>query len=334
MNTPRRPTIREVAAAAGVSIATVSRIINRQQRFSADVEARVHAAIKQLGYQQNPAARSMVTGQTGVVGLALFDIRNPHHANIMKGANWVALAHGYALLVVDMEESVSQEQKLLEMLSMRVDALIVSALIPDATVDWLAGQGKPVSFVGRLPRNDIAQVATDGFMAASMLGRYLIGQGAKRVAYVGSGRSRWNAARLDGLKSVLAEADLEPMVFDAGFPNFASGTRIASSVFWGRERPDAVVACNDLVALGMMAEAKAMGVNIPRDVGIVGFDNIPSSLYVDPPLTTVDMRSEDLGEAAMRQVLANLATFPERGGNILLEPRLLIRQSVQRASMC
>lgn len=77
----------EVVAAAGVSIATVSRIINRQQRFSAGVEASVHAAIKQLGYQQNPAARSMVTGQTGVVGLALFDIRNPHHANIMKGAN-------------------------------------------------------------------------------------------------------------------------------------------------------------------------------------------------------------------------------------------------------
>lgn len=330
MPTTRRPTIRDVASAAGVSITTVSRFTNGQQRFSAEVETRIKEAIDKLAYHQNPAARSIVTGQTGTIGLAVLDIRNPHHANIMKGANRVALAHGYSLLVVDMEESANQEQKLLEALAMRVDALIVSARIPDATVDWLATQRKPVSFIGRPARTGVASAGTDGFMAAFMLGRYLVEQGWKRIAYVGCSAARWNAARLNGLSAALAEAQLKPLIFDAKTTNAEAGERIASSVFLGRERPDAVVGCNDLVAMGLMHEAKSLGLRIPEDVAITGFDNIPACRYVAPPLTTVEMRSEEMGEAAMQQVLSMIAGKGEQDSDILLEPRLVIRDSARR----
>lgn len=332
MSTKGRPTIRDVAAAAGVSITTVSRFTNGQQRFSADVEARIKQAIDTLAYHQNPAARSIVTGQTGTIGLAVLDIRNPHHANIMKGANRVALAHGYSLLVVDMEESADQEQKLLEALAMRVDALIVSARVPDSTVDWLATQNKPVSFIGRPARSDVVSAGTDGFLAAFMLGRYLVEQGWKRIAYVGCAAARWNAARLKGLSAALAEAGLEPLVFDAGTTNAEAGERIASSVFLGRERPDAVVGCNDLVALGLMTEARSLGLRIPDDVAIAGFDNIPACRYVEPPLTTVEMRSEEMGEAAMKQVLAIITGTGGQDSDILLEPRLVVRQSARNSA--
>lgn len=332
MTRKRQPTIRDVAAAAGVSITTVSRFTNGQQRFSAEAEAKIKEAIEKLAYRQNPAARSMVTGQTGTVGLAVLDIRNPHHANIMKGANRIALARGYNLLVVDMEESASQEQKLLEVLALRVDALIVSARVPDPTVDWLAALGKPVSFIGRTSRPGVASTGTDGFLAALMLGRYLVEQGWRRIAYVGCESARWNAARLKGLKAALAEVGLEPQVFDAKNTNAEAGERIASSVLLGRERPEAVVGCNDLVALGLMHEAKSLGLRVPGDLAIAGFDNIPACRYVDPPLTTVEMRSEEMGEAAMTQVLGILSGTENKDSDIILEPRLIVRQSARNTA--
>ena len=320
-------TIRDVAAAAGVSITTVSRFMNGHQRFSADVEAKINDAIEQLSYRQNPAARSMATGRTGAIGLAVLDIRNPHHANIVKGANRVALAHGYNVLIVDMEESTGHEQRLLEALALRVDALIVSARAPDATIDWLVSNNKPVSFIGRPSRTDVASAGSDGYMAALMLGRYLVEQGWTRIAYVGCVSARWNAARLKGLQTALAEADIEPVVFNAETTNAEAGERIASAVFLGGNRPEVVVGCNDLVAMGLMYEAQAMGLRVPDDVAIAGFDNIPACRYVSPALTTVELRSEEMGEAAMNQVLGIIAGTVSKVSDIVLEPRLMVRKS-------
>lgn len=325
----RQTTIRDVAAAAGVSITTVSRFTNGQQRFSADVEEKIREAIASLSYRQNPAARSMVTGQTGAIGLAVLDIRNPHHANIMKGANRIALAQGCSLLVVDMEESAGKEQQQLEALAMRVDAMIVSARVPDVTIDWLVQNNKPVSFIGRPARTDVASAGTDGFTAAFMLGRYLVEQGWQRIAYVGCASARWNAARLKGLQAALSEANLEVMIFDAGATNSEAGERIASAVFLGRNKPDVVIGCNDLVAMGLMYEAQSLGMRIPDDVAIAGFDNIPASRYVNPALTTVEMRSEEMGEAAMKQVLGILSGAESKNSEIILEPRLVVRQSAR-----
>src|SRR5262245_38112423 len=127
----KKPTIRDVAAKAGVSIATVSKFINQTQRFTAPVERKIQAAIDELQYHSNPLARSMITGKTGAVGVAILDISNPHFTNIVKGANRVALEHGYNLLFVDTEESQAREDELLDALSRRVDGLIVSTRMPE-----------------------------------------------------------------------------------------------------------------------------------------------------------------------------------------------------------
>ncbi|GAA5164226.1 LacI family DNA-binding transcriptional regulator [Viridibacterium curvum] len=328
--TKRPPTIKDVAAAAGVSIATVSKFINGQQRFSPGVEARVTETIATLGYRLNQQARSMVTGRTRTLGLAILDVRNPHFANIVKGANRVALAHDYNLLVVDLEEQTSHERHLLEALSGRVDGLIVSSRVPDEAISWLSDLGKPVIFFGNLQREGVHCVRTDGHRAASMLGRHLVGNGRKKIAYLGFTKARWNAEREAGLREAVAEAGLSLITHSVDWPTLDGGQQACSSLLFGAERPDAVVAYNDLVAIGFMHEAQALGVNVPVDVAVAGFDDIPVARFMQPALTTVNMRSEEQGEAAMTRLLAILSGKAEASGDQLFEPRLVPRASTAR----
>jgi transcriptional regulator with XRE-family HTH domain len=127
------PTLRDVAAASNVSIATVSKYINGTQRFSAKVEAAIDAAIASLGYKSNPLAKSMITGRTDTIGLSVLDITNPHFSSILKGAQRVANDHGMSVLVVDTEENPSRERRVLEDLSRRVDGMIVASRLRERT---------------------------------------------------------------------------------------------------------------------------------------------------------------------------------------------------------
>ncbi|MBD8892209.1 LacI family DNA-binding transcriptional regulator [Roseibium litorale] len=330
MSRRKTATIRDVAEAAGVSIATVSKFINRQQSFSASVEEKLRSAISELGYSQNPAARSMVTGRTTAIGLAVMDIANPHYANVMKGANRVALANGYNLLVVDLEEKATGVRELLEPLALRTDGLIVSARIPAAVVDWLAGLNKPVAFLGQPERQGVVSVGMDSVEAASLLAGYLVQQGFTRIGYVGYGRAAWNAERLRGLHNVLDAAGVELMEFDAEEPTSEAGEKVAARVLLRPDRPQAVIGCNDLVAIGFMTEARALGFRIPQDIAIAGIDNIPTSRYVSPPLTTVDVFSEATGEWVMKQIIS-MATGHSPDVHMPHEPLLVVRESAKRA---
>jgi DNA-binding LacI/PurR family transcriptional regulator len=327
----KRPaTLRDVAAAADVSIATVSKFVNSTQRFTAEVEARMRSAIAELGYQSNPFARSMITGQTGAIGMVILDIRNPHFTAIVKGANRVAVGRGYNLLFVDTEESRVPERELLETLSRRVDGLIVSSRLPEEAIAWLAELGKPVIFFGRLGRLGVHSVGSDGYRAAFMLGRHLLELGHRDVAYVGFKRSRWNQERQRGLNDALAEAGFAARPFEVDTPNAEAGERIASKVLLAPQRPDAVVAYNDLIALGLMSEAGTLGVRIPDDVSIAGFDNIEFGRYASPALTTVDLQSERMGQVAMQRLFEVIAGELAQPFDEVLEPRLVPRASTRR----
>jgi LacI family transcriptional regulator len=183
-------TIRDVAAGAGVSTATVSKFVNGTQRFSPGVEEAIARVIAELGYRSNPLAQSMITGRTQSIGLSLLDVANPHFTSVVKGANRVAQAHGYNLLLVDTEENPHRERPLLEALSRRVDGLIVISRMNEAEMNWMLELGKPLVFFGRLLQHDIAWVAGDDQRGASMLVRHLITLGHRRLAYLGFSKSR------------------------------------------------------------------------------------------------------------------------------------------------
>lgn len=327
MEIKRPPTIRDVANAAGVSIATVSKFINGQQRFSLEVEQRLRDAIAALGYRLNQQARSMVTGQTRTFGLAILDVRNPHFANIVKGANRVALEHDYNLLIVDLEERPSHERHLLEALSGRVDGLIVSSRIPDDAIEWLDELGKPVVFFGQHNRPGVRCVRTDGYRAGYLMGLHMVAAGRKRIAYLGFPKARWNGERLLGLRTALAETSRTVQEYAVEWPTLEGGQKAAADLLREKGRPDAIVAYNDLIAVGLMHEASRQGIAIPGELAIAGFDDIPVARFMQPALTTVNMRSEEQGEAAMQLLLEAVRNKTTLGRDILLEPQLMPRAS-------
>jgi len=325
----KKPTIRDVAARAGVSIATVSKYINSTQRFTPAVERKIRAAVDELAYQSNPLARSMITGKTGSVGVVILDIGNPHFTNFVKGANRVAIEEGYNLLFVDSEESQAREDELLQALSRRVDGLIVSTRMPEDQLHRVLAHGKPVVFSGRPAPDGRPSIGVDAYTAAFMLGELLVKQRHRKIAYVGFAPARPDTERMRGLTDCLDQHKLKLMRFDARSPTIAEGERMASSILLRKDRPDAVVCYNDLVAIGFLGGAKTLGVRIPDEVSVAGIDNIPFGRFTSPALTTVDIQSEFLGEEGMRMLLALIAGDSAVKGHTKVEPRLVVRDSTR-----
>lgn len=321
-------TIRDVAAQAGVSTATVSKFINGGQRFTREVEERISLAIRQLGYASNPLARGMITGQTGNVGIVILDILNPHFTSIVKGASRVAAQAGLNLLFADVAEGRTPELAMLQALSRRVDGLIVSARLQGGSIEWLEQAGLPAVYYGGRPAlTGGRSVGTDSHAAGLMLGRHLRERGYRRLAYVGYPAARWSADRFAGLRAAFADGEAhwqEHAVEDAVA---AEGERIASSVLLGEEPPQAVVAYNDLIALGLQAQAQALGLPVPERVAIAGFDDILYARFAHPALTTVDMGGERMGEVAMRRLVERIGGADAGAGHDDLAPRLQVRGS-------
>lgn len=326
----KNTTIRDVAAKAGVSIATVSKYINATQRFTPGVERNIQAAIDELGYQSNPLARSMITGKTGSVGVAILDILNPHFTNIVKGANRVALEHGYNLLFVDTEESQAREDELLEALSRRVDGLIISTRMPAEQLSKVLAYGKPVVISGRPAPKGIPSIGIDAYAGAYMLAQMLAKQGHKRIAYIGFAPAHPDSERMRGLTECLDSHGLQLTRHEVRGPTLAEGERVCASVLLKKDKPDAVICYNDMVAIGFISAAKALGISIPEDLSVVGVDNIPYGRFTSPALTTVDTQSERLGEEGMRLLIQHIAgTVSLDAPHVTLEPRLVMRESTR-----
>ncbi|MEO7493327.1 MAG: LacI family DNA-binding transcriptional regulator [Massilia sp.] len=320
------PTIRDVAALAGVSTATVSKYVNGAQRFSPPVEAAIKAVISQLGYRSNPLAQSMITGRTKTIGLSVLDVSNPHFSSIVKGANRVALAHGYALLLVDSDETPSRERPLLEALSRRVDGMIVFSRMQEAEMGWIAELGKPLVMFGSLSELKLPTVSSDEHLGGYMIARHLVSLGHKRVAYLGFSKSRRDQERLGGVRDCLTAHQMVPTVFDAKAPSAAEGERFCSSIMLGTGHPDALICYNDLMAMGFMKTAQTLGFKVPADISVAGFDNIQYGNYTNPALTSVDLQSEYMGASAMEKLLATIAGKPA-SDETKIAPQLVLRDS-------
>jgi LacI family transcriptional regulator len=230
--------------------------------------------------------------------------------------------------VVDTEESPSRERRVLEDLSRRVDGMIVASRLREKEMDWMAEIDKPLVFFGALAELQLPTVASDDHGGAFMLAQHLKMLGHRRIAYLGFSKSRRDEERLGGIRECLDAAGLPLSVFNADSPSLAEGERLCSSIVLGSNAPDALICYNDLMALGFMKEAASLGVSVPRDISVVGFDNIPYGKYVTPALTTVDLQSERMGASAMEKLLAVI-----RGEEVdkltKIAPQLILRASTQ-----
>jgi len=323
------PTIRDVANAAGVSTTTVSKYVNQAQRFSPAVEATIKAVIEELGYRSNPLAQSMITGRTNTIGLSVLDVSNPHFTSIVKGANRVAAEHGYTMLLVDIDENPGRERMLLESLSRRVDGLLVYSRQAEEDMDWMARLDKPLVFFGRLSRMTLPTVTSDDRRGGYMIAQHLVTMGHKRIAYLGFPKSHRDLDRMAGVRGCLEKHGLPLQVFSGAAPTAPEGERRSSAIMLGEQRPDAIVCYNDLMALGFMKATQALGFQVPEDISVAGFDNIQFGRYASPALTTVDLRSEEMGVVGMNTLLSTIGDDASIDLT-LLEPQLILRSSIMR----
>jgi len=331
MSAPRkRPaTLRDVAHAAGVSTATVSKFINGNQRFTTEVEARISEAVGRLGYSMNPMARGMITGQTGNVGIVILDIRNPHFTSLIKGASRVATADGLNLIIADAAESTRPELAVLQALTRRVDGLIVSARLPAPVIAGLLESGTPVVFYGRSAEfAGSHSVGCDNITAGLMIGRHLRELGHRRICYLGFSGARWSHERALGLQRAFEDTPgARVRVVDAAGPSTEDAERMASTVLLSDEKDDAIVAYNDLMALGVLLEARSLGIRVPEQLSVAGFDNIAYGRLSSPALTSVDMMGEATGELAMRRLIGVIKGEPAGSDSDMLPSRVVVRES-------
>ncbi|HEY4082725.1 MAG TPA: LacI family DNA-binding transcriptional regulator [Burkholderiaceae bacterium] len=330
MPAPKSPaTLRDVAELAGVSTAAVSKFINGKQRFTALVEGRIAAAIEKVGYHSNLAARSMVTGRSGAIAALVYGVENPYTAAVIKGASRVATALGYDLLFVDLLQSESPERELARVTGMQVDGIVLAAALPPAAHKILASYGRPFVDLNRSP--DSSRGPSGDEQAAAMLGRYLLSLGHREIAYIACEAQPGNAERLQGMRRALQAAGLELEVHQASSATAEAGARLASGLLLGQRRPQAVATCNDLLAMGLMSEARHLGLSIPQDISVAGIENMPFARFLSPPLTSVELHADALGEWAMRHLVASIDGEQEPVPAHELTPRLVVRGSTQTA---
>jgi DNA-binding LacI/PurR family transcriptional regulator len=333
-DTPKT-TIRHVAALAGVSVAAVSRFVNHKQRFTPEVEARIAQAITQLGYRGNAAARSMATGRTGAVAALVAGVDNPHAAALVKGLCRVAMAEGFDVLFVDTLHSISPGAELERAMAMQVDGLVIAAPMPLGTGEVLARYGRPfvdLARTHRAPAGEASATPSTPEVAGALLGRYLLQSGHRRISFIACTDEASNQERLHGLRTALTVAGVLLAVHPASSASAEGGAAVASSVLLAAQRPDAVVTCNDQVAMGLLSEARLLGVRVPADVSVAGIGNAPFGRYLTPALTSVELHADVLGAQAMTRLLAAIRGAPETSASPLPAPRLVVRDSTASRS--
>lgn len=322
---PARVTIGHVADLAKVSRATVSRVMNGVATVDPAISARVRAAAEQLSYTPSAAARSLALGRTHMVGFLVPDLTNPAFHGPMRGLSRAAGRDGYRVLAADSEENVDEEAILALETRRRCDALVLyaprtspellrtllPALAPVVLVNATAGEDGPAPVL-----------AVDWASGIRDLVRHLVGLGHRHVAYLaGPTNSASNADRLRGFATVAGTVDVT--MIPCG-PLFSDGHTAAGRVL--DADVTAVIAFNDVVALGLLGALHELGVDVPRQMSVVGFDDITFARYTSPSLTTAAIPQDRLGELSWQRLRTLLdGGTPEP--TALFRPQLVTRGS-------
>jgi LacI family transcriptional regulator len=336
------PTMRDVARLAGVSVATVSAVLNGTLPVSPQRAKKVREAADALDYHTDQIARSLKTGRSNVVGVVIPDVTNGFYPEVITAAEEVAKRAGYSLILCNANEDPEQEQRLLNTLfSHRVDGVLIACSDSSTAYDSLMRRRFPIVFFDRIPHGFRGTtVATDNFAGGYQAARHLISLGHTRIAIVAGRLSvSTHAARLEGFRKAMQEATLP--IYDeycrVGGLSVASGFQSGLELLRSQTPPTAVFCTNNKMLLGFLRAAAELGVSFPEQISIVGYDDYAWTENFHPPLTTVAQPSREIGRQAMEQLLARIQagqtgqTSPE-AHTLLLQPELRVRKSTCAAS--
>lgn len=335
-----RPTISDVARAAGVSKATVSAVLNDKGAVRADTRERVLFSIEQLNYRPSQGGGRPVPARDGAIALVIKEQDNPYYAGIVDGVRAVVEERGFTLLIVSTGGSYAVERRAAELLrAADVRGLIVTPVLDDAAdlsyLFELRRRNIPFVLLEEVRGVPASLVDVDNVAAACDAATHLMGLGHQRLAHLaGPPYSAHTLERVDGFRRAFSASSLvfsDDLVIPAG-AHLADGLRAGRALFGARRartaRPTAVTCYNDLVAVGLCRALREAGLRVPDDVSVVGFDDIPLCEYLDVPLTSVHVPVQRMGGTAARILLAHVdATAGVAPQKVFLDGTLRVRAS-------
>ncbi len=328
--------VREVAREAGVSLGTVSNVLNNPHNVAPHNVKKVKDAIQRLGYVRNDAARQLRAGRSRGIGVIVQDIRNPFFAELTRGAEDAAAENQLGILIADSDDDSEREKFILGLFEeQRVLGVLVTPVGIDLeTLREMKNRGNAIVVVDQKSRDkSISSVSVDDVAGGAMAVTHLIETGRRRIAFAGGPLSDFPIGeRLKGaLKAVKNHHDVSLEVLETDSLTVLEGRRIGEEIIARpiHDRPDAIFAANDLLAIGVMqAVVVSPGISIPRDLALIGYDDISFAEMAIIPLSSIRQPSADIGKHAVKLLIeesdSNAGSHPKQ---LVFQPSLVIRES-------
>jgi LacI family transcriptional regulator len=325
-----RVTIGDVAAEAGVSIATVSRVVNGRYGVAPGTSRRVQAVIESLGYESSLVARSLRSRRTNVIGIIVADLE-PFSAELLKGAARAIRSSGFELVVYSggghVGDQIGWERRYLSRLN---GTLTDGTLLVTPTVVDVPNTAPVVAVDPHAGASTLSTVESQNLEGALTATEYLIGLGHRKIGFI-AGRRDLESARLreQGYRRALERSgiDFDPSLVRVGGYTREATEGPARELLESADPPSAIFAANDVSALATIAVARQLGLSVPGDLSVIGFDNIPESALSDPPLTTIDQSIQEMGYEATRLLMERIADPFLEPVHVTLPTQLVVRQS-------
>ena len=327
----RNVTIRDVARAASVSVASVSRVLNGQDNVRAELRERIEAASAALGYVPHAGARSLSLARSGAIGVMLPDVFGEFFSEMIRGMDREASGRGLQLLLANAHADPLRAAEALRTMRGRVDGLVVMA--PDIDPLDLKRHLPPSvpTVLVNCADNDLGhgEFRVDNRTAARTMVDHLIALGHRRIIHLSGPAGNIEAsARTDGYLAAMTAADFDPQIIEGEFTE-ESGIHAAQMLLQDADAIDAVFAANDMMAIGLMTTFRRNGIKVPHDVAIAGYDDIPLARLVSPSLTTMRIDIAKVGARAIAQLADRIAGMKVPAPEHVI-PRLIIRETTKR----
>ncbi|MCI0390596.1 MAG: LacI family transcriptional regulator [Acidobacteria bacterium] len=326
--------IKDVASLAGVSIATVSHVVNNTRFVSEETRQKVLAAIESLNYTPNVHARSLASGRSRILGLIISDINNPFFPELVKSIEEKASSHGYDVILAntnyDTKRTVACVQRMIEQ-NVRGVAVMTSEM--DVSLSQrLAAKNVAVVFldVGEVgPHTSNINVNYEKGIREGV--EHLLSLGHRHIAYISGpphlkSAARRRAAFAKTMKKYQASLHTTPFIYEGDFKT-SGGQRAVANILRLQPMPTAIVSGNDLMAIGALRELKSAGLRVPQDISVIGFDDISFAALAEPQLTTILIPRAEIGEAAVEAIMHTIKDEDNLGREFKVTTQLVVRES-------
>jgi len=331
----KKPTIKDVAKKAGVSIATVSRVINKASNVNDVMRQRVIKAIDELNYTPNRIARGLKKKNTNTIGVIVPNISNPFFMNIVKNIENIIQEHGYTIIIGSTEDRGKKELNYIQLFSEKqVDGIIVASTGKnEKELDKLNNSGLPIIFIDRRPANkNFSAIYVNKKQATNKLVEYLISKGHKRIALVtGPKEIMTNFDRYVGFLEAFYNHDLEPNHDHIKFKEFTSsfGKRALKSLWELEESPTAIISGSSLITKGILIEANLLNIHIPDDLSLVSYGNIDMSELIKPKITYAREMADEIGRKTGEVLLESLDLQDKTLEELSIKTEIIKQNSVK-----